>query len=119
REGFLILHSPRGGVEDESSPESIRQYKAVEEVPLPNDFMKHLTSVMDRENLSFVEINPLVVRGDECILLDAAVLADSAGGWQASWGEADIVEAGAKSQAENVIAELNDGSPASFSFRIL
>lgn len=119
REGFLILHSPRGGVEVEGSPESIHQYSSVEGVPLPADFLRHITEVMDREHLSFVEINPLTVRGDECILLDAAVLADSAGEWQASWSDADVVEVGAKSEAEKLVAELNDGSPASFSFRIL
>jgi ATP-citrate lyase beta-subunit len=119
RGGFKVLYSPHGGVDIEAHPESIEQYDVLSEVPLPKEFLTHITEVMDREHLSFVEINPLVVRGDDCLLLDAAVLADSAGGWQASWSEEDIVEVGKKSEAELAVAELNDGSPASFSFRTL
>ncbi len=119
RDGMRILYSPRGGVDIEEHPESIEQYDSVDVTPLPQQFLQHLVEVMNREHLSFVEINPLVVRGDECILLDAAVLADSAGVWQASWREDDIVEARQKTAGELTIAELNDGSPAAFSFRVL
>lgn len=119
RDGVKILYSSHGGVEIEEHPDTIKTYDDFKKVPLPQAFMKHLVGVMDQEHMSFVEINPLVVRGDECILLDAAVLVDSAGEWQAGWTEDDIVEGGAKSDAEVTVAELNDGSPASFSFRVL
>lgn len=119
REGFRVLYSEKGGVEVEEYPESVSQYQQIGEVPLPKDFLKNITEVMNREHLSFLEINPLVVRGDECVLLDAAVLADSAGIWQASWTEADIVEAKSKTEAEGTIADLNSNSPAAFSFRLL
>ncbi len=119
RGGFKVLYSPRGGVDIEEHPESIETYDDIMTTPLPQIFLQHIVDVMNREHLSFVEINPLVVRDDECILLDAAVLADSAGVWQASWSDEDIAEPGQKSQAETTIAELNDGSPAAFSFRVL
>jgi len=119
RSGFKILYSSSGGVDVEEYPESIQQFDGIDEVPLPRRFMEHCVDVMDREHMSFIEINPLIVRGEDCLLLDAAVLVDSAGIWQASWGEDDIVELGQKSEAERVIAELNDGSPAAFSFRVL
>ena len=119
RDGLRVLYSPRGGVDIEEHPESIEQYDSIDATPLPQQFLQHLVEVMDQEHLSFVEINPLVVRGDECLLLDAAVLADSAGVWQAKWREDDIVEARSKTPAETTIAELNDGSPAAFSFRVL
>jgi ATP-citrate lyase beta-subunit len=119
REGFRFLYSPKGGVSVEEHLESMERYDDAKDVPLPSIFLSHVTEVMNREHLSFVEVNPVVVRGDECILLDAAVLADSAGGRQASWSEADIVEPGKKSEAEQTIAGLNMGSPASFSFRVL
>jgi len=119
RGGFQILYSERGGVEVEEHLENIQRYDSIDEVPLPSDFLKHVTDVMNSEHLSFVEINPLLVRGDECILLDAAVLADSAGVWQSTWSEADIVEARTKTAAEMTVEELNNGSPASFSLRIL
>lgn len=119
RGGVHILHSSRGGVDIEEHPESIVQYDAVDAVPLADGFLQHIVDVMNDEHLSFVEINPLVVRGDTYTLLDAAVLADSAGSWQASWGDDDIAEASQKTTAEQTIAELHDGSPASFSFRVL
>ena len=119
RDGMRFLYSPQGGVDIEEHPESIKQYDDAKDVPLPQDFLLRIVTVMEREHLSFVEINPLVVRGESCILLDAAVLADSAGAWQASWSDADVVEVGTKSEAERTIAELGDGSPASFSFRVL
>jgi succinyl-CoA synthetase beta subunit len=119
REGVKILYSPNGGVEIEEHPESIESYDEPGSVPLPKGFVERIVEIMNREHLSFVEINPLVVRDDECVLLDAAVLVDSAGQWQASWTEDDIVEVGTKSEAELTIAELNDGSPASFSFHVL
>lgn len=119
RDGVRILYSPQGGIDVEEHPENISQYDEPSKVPLPQKFLETMIATMTKEHLSFVEINPLVVRGDECILLDAAVLADSAGSWEASWGEDDIVEATQKSQSEETIAALNDGSPASFSFRVL
>ena len=119
RGGFRLLYSASGGVDIEDHPESIEEYDSITDVPLPDGFLDRLIETMDREHLSFAEINPLVVRDDVCILLDAAVLADSAGSWQASWNEDDIVEVGQKSEAERTIATLGDGSPASFSFRVL
>ena len=119
RGGMKILHSTSGGVDIEESPETIVAYDDMNEVPLPKGFLDRIVKVMNREHMSFVEINPLVVRGDDCILLDAAVLVDSAGEWQASWDDEDLVEVGTRSVAEEKIADLNDGSPASFSFRVL
>lgn len=119
RKGFQILYSKRGGVEVEDHPEDIERYSSIDDVPLPKGFLAHVTQVMNQEHLSFVEINPLLVRDDDCILLDAAVLADSSGDWQSSWNEADVVDARTKTAAEITIEELNNGSPASFSLRIL
>ena len=119
RSGFKILYSPKGGVDIEEHPESIETYDDITATPLPKTFLQHIIDVMNQEHLSFVEINPLVGRDDECILLDAAVLADSAGVWQASWSDSDIAEAGQKTDAETTITELSDGSPAAFSFRVL
>ncbi len=119
RDGIRVLYSPHGGVDIEDNPESIEIFDKIIDVPLPRQFLDRIVEVMDREHLSFVEINPLLVRGDKCILLDAAVLADSAGMRFASWTENDVVEVRRKVATESVVAELNDGSPAAFSFRVL
>ncbi len=118
REGMQVHFSEHGGVNVEDSPEQVKAY-TVANVPLPRVFVKHITAVMDSQHLSFVEINPLIVRGKDCYLLDAAVLVDSAGEYQASWSAEDIVEANEPTGAEAAIAEMNDNSPAAFSFRVL
>lgn len=119
RDGVRVLYSPRGGVDIEEHPEATKLYTDIAKVPLPQAFLKHLVGVMNREHFSFVEINPLVVRGDDCLLLDAAVLADSAGMGLAVWTDDDIADRKQQTAAEATITELNDNSPASFSFRVL
>lgn len=119
RGGFRVLYSPQGGVEIEEHPESVKQFDDMSKVPLPKEFMERVVRVMDQEHLSFVEINPLVVRGEQCVLLDAAVTADSAGEQYASWNGDDIADSHQKSGAELTIANLSDNSSASFSFRVL
>lgn len=119
REGFKVLYSPSGGVDIEEYKEGVQEYYSINDVPLSNVFLSDMTKVMDKEHLSFVEVNPLIIRSDRYTLLDAAVLADSAGIWQSSWNEDDIVDVVQKSEVERIITELNNGSPASFSFRTL
>lgn len=119
RDGVRVLYSSKGGVDVEEHSDSIVQYANPDKAPLPKGFVNSLVDVMNREHLCFVEINPLIVRGDTCTLLDAAVLADSAGDWLSTWTDDDIVDAQKKTKAETAITELNDGSPASFSFRVL
>lgn len=119
RGGMKILYSPNGGVDIEDHPESIKQYTDPDEVPLPDGVVAKMIDVMNQQHLSFVEINPLVAQGETCTLLDAAVLADSAGGWRADWTDDDIAEAKTRTTAESTIYELNQGSPASFSFRVM
>ncbi len=118
RDGIVIMYSDHGGVEIEENPDSVEQHTP-ESVPLPSAFVQHVIEIMNSEHLSFVEINPLIVRGDDCLLLDAAVLADSAGEYLASWSDDDVVEAHTPTSSERSIAELNDNTPAALSFRVL
>lgn len=118
REGISIHFSQHGGVDVEADPTTVEEY-TIQTVPVPTAFAEHMIDVMNREHLSFVEINPLIVRDKECLLLDAAVLADSAGQYQADWSDDDVVEARAPTEPEAVVAELNENSPAAFSLRVL
>jgi len=99
REGIAVQYSEKGGVNVEENPTSVVGL-TIDTVPLPKAFVQIVMDTMNREHLSFVEINPLIVRDDECVLLDAAVLADSAGEYQASWGEDDVVEARQPTETE-------------------
>lgn len=118
RSGITLLHSDHGGVDVEAHPETIQRF-SVDDAPLPDDFVTHITDCMDKHHLSFVEINPLIIRDGKPLLLDAAVLADSAGEYQSGWSEHDIVEPTTLTEDERGIKELNDNSPAAFTFRIL
>ncbi len=118
REGIVIHYSEHGGVDIEDNPDSIEVH-TTESVPLPQELIYTVTSVMQEQHLSFVEINPLVVRDNQYWLLDAAVLADSAGEFMSKWSEDDVVEAHTLTTTEQQIAEMNQNSPAAFSFRVL
>lgn len=118
RNGIVVHYSENGGVDIEDNPGSVRSY-SLNDVPLPKEFVNHVTSVMAQQHFSFLEINPLVVRGEQCLLLDAAVLADSAGEYASDWSADDVVEARNQSDSEYEISEMNQNSPAAFSFRIL
>lgn len=118
RRGIVVHYSEHGGVDIEDNQATVQEYDTTN-APLPDAFVEHVIKVMNQEHLSFVEINPLIVRAEESILLDAAVLADSAGQYQASWSEDDVVEAKEPTGSEAAVAEMNDNSPAAFSFRVL
>ena len=119
RGGLRVLYSDKGGMDIEDHLDDIQSYDGIEKVPLPQDFLESITNTMTEQHMCFVEINPLVVRGDECILLDAAALVDSAGYGYVSWQAEDVAEIRQLSDAEKVVSDLNDGSAASFSFRLL
>lgn len=118
RRGIIIHYSPHGGVDIEEHADSVSVYRP-DTVPLPADWVQHVLKVMDQQHLSLVEINPLVQRGDKCVLLDAAVLADSAGQHQADWSDQDVANPRQLTPAEAAVATLDDGSPASFALRVL
>ncbi len=118
RAGIVATYGEHGGIHVEDNPESVQLYTP-DNLPLPKDFVDHIVATMNKQHFSFVEINPLVVRDTTCTLLDAAVLVDSAGEFQTSWNDDDIVEAHQSTDAEANVATLNNNSPAAFSLRIL
>lgn len=118
RQGMVIHHSQHGGVDVEENPSSVQEY-SIDDVPLPAEYVADLLKIMDAQHMSFLEINPLIVRNNECTALDAAVLIDSAGEHESDWTSDDIVEARTLTDAEKTIAQYDDNSAAAFSFRVL
>ena len=122
REGILLRYSEHGGVDVEDNASSIQEF-LISDLPdnfaVDRLFVDHVVNVMNQEHLSFVEINPLVVKDNQINVLDAAVLVDSAGAYSASWDNSDIVESGQRTEVEKDIAELNENSTAAFSFKLL
>jgi succinyl-CoA synthetase beta subunit len=118
-DGIVISYSDHGGIDIEEHGDTIIRSNNSTDIPLPQQFIEDVKAVMDREHMSFVEINPLLVRDGTCILLDAAVLVDSAGQYYGTWTNDDVVDARTMTDAEKTIDELNNNSPASFSFSLI
>ena len=121
RDGIGISYSPHGGIDIEDSADSVTTTIYPEmTTAIPSECIEKIVTVMNDQHLSLVEVNPIVIQGDQIHLLDAAVLADSAGEYFArAWAEADVVEARQKTPEETAVAILDDNSPSAFSLRVL
>lgn len=130
RGGIRVLHAALGGINIEEHPEQVTTVMitgeesitdAAAQTGVPASFMQTLLNAFSQYHFTFVEINPLVVRGDDVFLLDAAVLVDSAGEFftKGAWTEADIVEKKAAHASEGVIAALQKTTPASLKLTVL
>lgn len=117
--GVCMTYAPHGGVDVEEQSHDMHSTYDVSEVPLPASFLTHVMTVMNAEHCSFVEINPLLVNGGTCTMLDAAVLVDSAGEVYSHWTCDDVVEARHLTEAEAAVSALNDNATAALSFRVL
>lgn len=130
RDGLRVLYAAEGGVDIEAHPEKVKTYfirelsdvgRVAGESGLPLGFLENTVKVFEDNYFAFLEINPLIVRGSETFLLDAALLVDSAAALlvKGRWGERDIVEAAAKHESERVIGALAKTTPASLKLNVL
>ncbi len=130
RDGYRLLHAAEGGIDIEEHPEKVTKLVAsgegvatafAEATGLPETFLQDLLDCFATKHFAFVEINPLVVRGTEVYLLDAAVLVDSAGQFSVkdAWSESDIPEKNAAHAAEATVAALQKTTPASLKLTVL
>ncbi len=129
REGIRILHARDGGIEIESHPEAVTSLivaddsdiaKAAKKTGLTEQFLRHIVTTFNESFFAFLEINPLIVRDDVAIPLDAAVLVDSAGAFfTKAWGDDDVVKARAKHIAEEKVEALAATTPAALALKVL
>lgn len=129
REGVRVITSVKGGVDIENEKDSLKEFtipaNSLEEIAksiqVSTGFIKKLVESMDQYHFSFLEINPLIVNGDELMLLDLAVEVDSAGGFfvQKAWSDQDFVSAEKLTPEEEFIEELSRQSQASFKLDVL
>jgi len=129
REGIRLLHAKEGGIDIEAHPEAVTNVRlsgpkdvtgAAKKMSIPENFLKHVLKVFDDNYFAFLEINPLVVRGDSAIPLDAAVLVDSAAAFFVhDWGENDVTEGKARYDAEERVQNLQKTTPASLKLTVL
>lgn len=129
RTGIRLLHAASGGIDIEDHPEQVTSLVVVDKnvgeaasrTSIPEAFLAHLLEVFEQNHFAFLEINPLIVRGQEVYLLDAAVLVDSAGQFftRNGWTEDDIAETAKVHPAEGRVAMLQKTTPASLKLTVL
>ncbi len=130
RGGIQFLFSKDGGVDIEKNPEAVMSFvvptthtltEVAEETKIPLSFLEALHVAFQNHFFAFLEINPLIVRGEKAHLLDAAALVDSTGAAfvKDSWTEDDIVEARAAHEAEKNVKALAETTPASLQLKVL
>jgi ATP-citrate lyase beta-subunit len=130
REGIRLLHAKDGGVNIEEHPEQVLHMvlksredcnEASKKTGIPQNFLEHLYDVFNENFFAFLEINPLIVRGEEVFLLDAAALLDSTAQFFVGdkWSEADIVRSKANHPNERAVEALAATTPAALSLKVL
>lgn len=110
RTGWQINYSRSGGVDIESNWESIT-------TKLPTKLETFLNNILipelDSRHISFLEMNPIVERGDKIIPLDMAVEVDSAA------SDLSILPDRMLTKSEKEIAILDNHTPASLKFKLI
>lgn len=130
RDGIRLMHSRKGGIDIESSPESVETYviqsdkdikTAAQKTGIPESFLRRTIEAFEKNFIAFLEINPLVIINGKAYPLDAAALADSAGIFFAggAWSENDVAEKALTNPAEKSIDDLAKTSSASFKLNVL
>jgi len=110
RSGWQINYSRSGGVDIESNWDTIT-------TTLPTKLEAFLNTTLiprlDSHHISFLEMNPIVERGDKIIPLDMAVEVDSAA------TDLPILPDRLLTESENEVAILDEHTPASLKFRLI
>ncbi len=130
RGGLRLLHARDGGVNIEEHPEQVLNMVltkredcalAATKTSIPQEFLEKVYDVFNDNHFAFLEINPLIVRGGDVYLLDAAALMDSTAQFfvKNSWKEADIVRSKATHPNEQSVEALAATTPAALSLKVL
>lgn len=130
REGIAVYASNKGGVDIEDQQNFVKQFiipkdtslEVAQYIGVDAKLIEKIIQVMDKLHISFLEINPLVVRKNNLLFLDLAVEVDSAGAFfvKDAWSEKDFRDSMAQNTAEEAaVEELSNKSQASFRLVIL
>ena len=90
------------------------------EIGIPRRLIERALHLIWNEQVSFIEINPLLIHEGESILLDAAVLVDTAGAFFTElWSEEDCIENRKQYPEETAVARLQGSTSASLKLQII
>lgn len=125
-EGIEILYSDQGGVEIEEHADSL-QKQLVKGKPtaigkLPAGFLAKLIKAFNSTNMTYLEINPLLIHAGKFLPLDAAVEVDSTAelGVQGAWTSDDVRSASTKkTESEKAVEELQAVSVSALTLRVI
>lgn len=115
RSGWQISFSPRGGMNVESSWDQLQVflYPPADLPPHLRAFVSELLPKLDQHHISFLEMNPVLERGEQLIPLDMACEVDSTLSPIPSLPDRVLCP------AELSIAALDAATPASLKFNLL
>lgn len=115
RSGWAISTSDHGGVDIESAWDTLHTTVFPSSPPPSHlaSFLRSLLPLLDQFHVSFLEMNPIIVRGESVTPLDMACEVDSAGSLLPPLPDRFL------SASERAIAALDAATPASLKFRLL
>lgn len=132
RGGWQISYSENGGIEVENSWSQVRSVivpnssdlsgistlnpvkgKINSELSALTRFLHNTIPILDKYHISFVEMNPILIRGNKLIPLDMACEVDSTGSPLLGVPDKTI------SRTELEVAKLDASTPASLKFKLL
>lgn len=115
RSGWQISYSEKGGIEVESSwAEVATSIYPNSSLPKPvESFITKLIPILEKNHLVFLEMNPILLRGDAVIPLDMACEADNAGTTLSPIPDRTL------SNSEKAVAILDAATPASLKFKLI
>lgn len=125
-DGIEVLYSDQGGVDIEEHGDSL-QKQLVSSKPrpigkLPASWLARLIKLFNKTNMTYLEINPLLIRSGKFLPLDAAVEVDSTAelGVQGAWTSDDVRSSVTKkTDSEKTVEELQAVSVSALTLRVI
>ncbi len=129
RDGILVRFASQGGIDIESNKDKVRTVVIAYNTPLSIlkdlglkvEEFEAMRELFEKNYISFMEINPMVITNTGMQALDLAVEVDSTAEFfvKNGWTAQDVVAEQTKSEEEQKVKELNSKSQAALSFTLL
>lgn len=128
RAGWQISYSDHGGIEVESTWDLVKVLvvpnssdlsavrsvaKDRSELSAITDFIPTILPIMEKSHISFLEMNPIIIRDSHIIPLDMACEVDSAG------TALNYISDRTLSDSERAVSTLDASTPASLKFKLI
>jgi ATP-citrate lyase beta-subunit len=129
REGLVIYYSNKGGINIEDNKDSIEKTlldknsisTISQYLSIPVDFFEKLYDLIQDNYISFLEINPLVIKGNQIFVLDLAIEVDDTAEYfvNGSWDQNYFVKSNTKTEEEKNVELLAEKSTAALKLDVL